>query len=1192
MADVWLGHHPRLNHPAAIKIIARRFARSANFREGFAREVRAVAGLDHAGVVAVLDAGVVDGGIEANAEAIAGGALVAGAPWLAMEFAEHGELRRLPRPLSWAILRDVLLQLLDALAHAHARGVIHRDIKPDNVLLRVEHDRLRFMLTDFGIAHVRPDRAEAVEEGRGTSAGTPHYMAPEQLKGQWRDFGPWTDLYALGCVAFELADGKPPYRGRSAMAIAARHIDGEIPVVEPARPMPGGFPAWVRRLMSRERHERFQSAAEAAYALAQLPAPDDRTRRLERLGALARLGVSGGAAPTIVGAAAVAHTLAAGRPAPRTLLADDLALGATLTGVIDVAAIADLVLAPTSTDEPRAEVLRPPVPETWFAPGRDRPLLRGVGLGLFGVRALPMVGRDDARELLWTTLREVERESRCRAILLEGPEGSGKSRIAEWFAHRVQEVGAARVLRLIHSAMSSPGAAMAGALERAMGTWGLTGEALTARVAAALHDPADAVDDGSRCNFLDVSLLSGWLDQRAEDEGRQAAVLSVVDRFAAAGRWLRRLARRSPVVVVLDDVQWGRETLEFVYWMMRRPEQAPIVFVATARPELVAARARIAQIYDRVAAQPEAERFAVGDLGAADHARFVQEILGLSPALEQRLLHRTHGRPLLGLQIVADWVERGVLFPASDGYHCSATGLAEIPPDLETIALRRTQRLAERVGRAETVRIALEVAAVLGHAVFDEEWAMAVAALGKPLPRGLRDALLDAGLGEAVPGGWAFTHSFFVDALQARARRDGRWVEINRACAVAVHLGRVPLERKAKHLLASEAYREASATFLHAIDQWMDSSAYTQAIDLLDLRARALDALNRPPEHPDRVLGLLRRHDCYRFTVQTSGRKQIGAQIESLQIESTRPDLMAGVARARAGNALVEGRLDDMLHAYTDALALYERANDIRGVTRAAHGLGWSNIYRGCFAEAWAPMQRALEAALECGSLLDELWAWHGFGSIALFSETPISIDWLDKALVAGERVGSTIGVASLFVVRSEWLRADGRVGEAIDELSRAVDMLGTVSSSLTGVALANRGYLELDLGRLEDARRTLSEAFAEQLHRVPTQFQASIWAAQAWLAVRERRFDDCVAAIASAEANRPGSFAHPVVRRAYGQIARGLEEAGRWVAAAEVWGIAARCWRPVDPTRADKAMARFDTLVQRTGAVLDRARF
>jgi len=205
MAEVWTGRHVETEAPVAIKVMTGDLASRASYIRYFNDEVRAVAGLSHPGVVMVLDHGRTDTSIERLTE----GRINPGSPWLAMEWCSLGTLTSLNMPLQWQQIRLVLLSVLDAFAHAHARGVVHRDLKPANILRAGPSDlRPGLKLSDFGIAWIGRRQESEV------TMGTPQYMAPEQIRGQWRDYGPWTDLYSLGCLAWWLTTGRTPFKAR------------------------------------------------------------------------------------------------------------------------------------------------------------------------------------------------------------------------------------------------------------------------------------------------------------------------------------------------------------------------------------------------------------------------------------------------------------------------------------------------------------------------------------------------------------------------------------------------------------------------------------------------------------------------------------------------------------------------------------------------------------------------------------------------------------------------------------------------------------------------------------------------------------------------------------------------------------------------------------------------------------------
>ncbi len=262
MAEVWRGEHRAQRVPVAVKVVTPPQGREQAYREQFTHEVQAMARLHHPAVVRIHDYGEID----TATSALTRGALAAGAPYLAMEWLAGGSLRNL-RTMDWPRLRATLLALLDALAHAHAHGVVHRDLKPDNVLIG---DRGP-VLTDFGLA-VNP---AVVGEAIGSdSLGTPGYMAPEQIRNDWRAFGPWTDLYAVGCMAYELATGHAPHADRhrgSAVGLLVAHIQEPLPALAPRFPVPHAFEQWLVRMMGRTPHSRFRFAADAAVALLGLP---------------------------------------------------------------------------------------------------------------------------------------------------------------------------------------------------------------------------------------------------------------------------------------------------------------------------------------------------------------------------------------------------------------------------------------------------------------------------------------------------------------------------------------------------------------------------------------------------------------------------------------------------------------------------------------------------------------------------------------------------------------------------------------------------------------------------------------------------------------------------------------------------------------------------------------------------------
>ena len=275
MAEVWRAHHDAERVSVAVKVLTGAHARDDAFVRALTNEIHAVARLDHPGIIVLYDRGTVSDDAAAASE----GRLVAGSPWLAMEMCSDGALSARRFPLPWSASRTLLLSLLDALAHAHARGVIHRDLKPGNILLCGSGDaRPGLKLSDFGIAQPLGIVDDDAGAGRAHAwSGTPRSMAPEQFNGLARELGPWTDLYALGCLAFQIARGQPPFAG-DAGHLAIAHCHTTVPPIGDVDGYPAGYEAWVLRLLEKQPRDRFRTAADAAWGLLQLSPDDEDTQ--------------------------------------------------------------------------------------------------------------------------------------------------------------------------------------------------------------------------------------------------------------------------------------------------------------------------------------------------------------------------------------------------------------------------------------------------------------------------------------------------------------------------------------------------------------------------------------------------------------------------------------------------------------------------------------------------------------------------------------------------------------------------------------------------------------------------------------------------------------------------------------------------------------------------------------------------
>jgi serine/threonine protein kinase len=244
-ATVYLARDLRHDRPVALKVLRADSATPTIDEARFVREIRLLARLQHPFILPLHDSGHVEEVIYYVAPYVIGESL--------RERLERE--RKLPVSAAFQIVRDVA----EALDCAHRHGILHRDIKPGNILLSSGHA----ILADFGVARAleasRGPRLTKTGQGIGTSG----YMSPEQMVGD-RDLDSRTDIYSLGCVVYEMLTGVPPFTGKTGFA---RRMKAEPPKVSARRDVPSRVDEAVARAMARDRDERFHSAREFARAL-------------------------------------------------------------------------------------------------------------------------------------------------------------------------------------------------------------------------------------------------------------------------------------------------------------------------------------------------------------------------------------------------------------------------------------------------------------------------------------------------------------------------------------------------------------------------------------------------------------------------------------------------------------------------------------------------------------------------------------------------------------------------------------------------------------------------------------------------------------------------------------------------------------------------------------------------------------
>ncbi len=251
MGTVYLARHPRLPRSVALKLLNREVSTDPELVRRFEREADVIAQLEHPGIVGVLDRGTDDGRL-----------------WIAMQYIRGTDAASLdPRAHPADTVVRLLGETASALDYAHSRGVLHRDVKPANILIS-EADAFRephAVLTDFGIARLTDPTSTKVT-ATGTFSATLSYGSPEQLSGQVVDHR--SDQYSLACTLFAILGGRPPYLATNPGQVVMGHISQPVPRLTATRPdLPGTIDAVLERAMAKQRDDRFATCSEFTAAV-------------------------------------------------------------------------------------------------------------------------------------------------------------------------------------------------------------------------------------------------------------------------------------------------------------------------------------------------------------------------------------------------------------------------------------------------------------------------------------------------------------------------------------------------------------------------------------------------------------------------------------------------------------------------------------------------------------------------------------------------------------------------------------------------------------------------------------------------------------------------------------------------------------------------------------------------------------
>lgn len=904
----------------------------------FYKEARALASLDHPCVVQARDFGQ----------------LADGSPYLVMNFVSGVSLHDLTyTKMSFPLIWSIVDQVLSALGHAHARRVIHGDLKPSNVIVE-ERDAAppRVHMLDFGLAWLKEDPHDQRLDGEApmefaphAGAGTPGYMAPEQIMHHMHHVEGATDLYSVGCILFKAVSGKAPFSG-DPKELLRKHAYDEAPLPELPPAFPVGVAEFIQRLLAKQPWDRFQFAAEARRTWAGFKPKHPQASEW----AFPRLPAS-------------SH---------KNVVRTESETGARSIGGRSV------------TETPT---------------------------GLLSIRPSPLVGRVEIREQLLPIYEEVAagKGPPHRLVILVGRAGVGKTRIAEWLHSTIHEDGRMVPLFSRYRPLRGTMDGMLGAVTQyynfERSDRDTIERSLIQRWKVRENDEKGRAWVAGAAEWLRPTASGS--EYRVGPSGVRFSIDSLETRRLVIRHTIRRIANGRPLFFFLDDLHNASDTTLDGFIRIHDTEtDQRILMVATVRSEEVEVRGEVAERLRNLREKLNGQVLEVNPLDRDRTCELLRAALPLDDDAVNEAARRSHGFPLFALQQLYAWAHAGDLEYSSGIYRVPKHVLAVRPKTTAELWDARLSALPQpyRDAAYAVSPLGVDVRRTVLHALLQalkfpvEETVVRLQQAEILLPRGADR--------------YSWPHALLQEHLFQRLSERTDAQALFRAAAAALETHPLANTRRVVrqivvNLLYADETDAAADRFFGFLEQgWNGSQQPASTLTDLELFRDRLTGRNQALAWRWRGEAL---HQLGQTTESSSSAEQalqlfdrLGDQFNVAQCQRLLGQIVSGRGDAKEGLRLI-----------TRAFELFEREKSVLGMAHCQAAAGEIEYLQGDFEQARHMAEGAEANFLEIGERLGQAQCLLLQSFIAHSEGSPTRARALgQEARTAFERTGYRVGVA------------------------------------------------------------------------------------------------------------------------------------------------------------------------------------